>query len=266
MKGSVRLNSVTQGHIVNSQIATPAAKKSLFSKGSWYNSGMAAEAVERLTFEARMECHYLLHAPARVEDRTLLVLALHGYGSNPDVMLRLTKAMLGPDHAIAAIQAPSQFFLGNPSAGETGYCWATPAHPESSVRLHHKMVLHVAGEMEARFGIRANRRLLIGFSQPVGLNYRFAATYPEQVRGVIGICGGLPKNWETGEYRKVSAGLLHIARREDEIFPPAVTEKYADRLRLRADDVEFHQLDGGHKFPSKAGPIVERWIDRVFRV
>ena len=48
--------------------------------------------------------------------------------------------------------------------------------------------------------------------------------------------------------------------------PPAVTEKYADRLRLRADDVEFHQLDGGHKFPSKAGPIVERWIERVFRV
>jgi len=252
--------------MVNSQIATPAAKKSRFSKGSWYNSGMAAETVERRTFEARLECHYLLHAPARVEDRTLAVLTLHGYVSNPDVMLRLTKAMLGSDHAIASIQAPSQFFSGNPAAGETGYCWATPAHPISSVRLHHEMVLHVAGEMAARFGIRADRRLLIGFSQPVGFNFRFAATHPEEVRGVIGICGGLPKNWETGEFRNVSAVLLHIARREDEIFPPTVTEKYADRLRLRAGDVEFHLLDGGHKFPSKAGPIVERWIERVFRV
>jgi predicted esterase len=260
------LNRVTHGHMVNSQIATPAAKKSRFSKGSWYNNGMGAETVERRMFEARLECRYLLHAPERVDDRTLAVLALHGYGSNPDVMLRLTKSMLGPDRAIAAIQAPSQFFTGHPSAGETGYCWATPAHPESSVRLHHEMVLRVAGEMAARFGIRANRRLLIGFSQPVGLNYRFAATHPDEVRGVIGICGGMPKNWETGEYRKVSAGLLHIARREDEIFPPAVTEKYADRLRSRAGDVEFHLLDGGHKFPSKAGPIVERWIGRVFRV
>jgi predicted esterase len=266
MKGSGRLNSVTQGHMVNSQIATPAAKKSRFSKGSWYNSLMASETVERRTFEAHLECHYLLQAPVRVDDRTLLALTLHGYGSNPEVMMRLTKAMLGPDHAIASIQAPSQFFSPNAPSGEVGYCWATPAHPEASVRLHHEMLLHVAGELNVRFGIGADRRLLVGFSQPVGLNYRFAATYPDEVRGVIGICGGMPKNWETGEYKTVTAGLLHIARREDEIFPPAVTERYAGRLRVHAADVEFHLLDGGHKFPSKAGPIVDRWIERVFRV
>jgi hypothetical protein len=39
---------------------------------------------------------------------------------------------------------------------------------------------------------------------------------------------------------------------------------YADRLRLRADDVEFHMLEGGHRMPSKAGPLVERWMARVF--
>jgi len=65
------------------------------------------------------------------------------------------------------------------------------------------------------------------FSQPVGLNYRLAVTYPDEVRGVIGICGGVPKNWEDGNYGRASAALMHIARREDEIFPPAVTEKYA---------------------------------------
>ena len=225
---------------------------------------MTAESVERCSFEARLECHYLLHEPPRITDRTLLVLTLHGYGSNPDVMLRLTKTMLGPDHVIASVQAPSQFFATKAPDGPVGYCWASPAHPKSSVRLHHEMLLHVAEEVGGRFGIGASRRLLVGFSQPVGLNYRFAATHPEQVRGVIGICGSLPKNWEDGEYHRVSAGLLHIARREDEFFAPAVTEKYADRLRVRADDVEFHLLDGGHRFPSKAGPIVEPWIERVF--
>jgi predicted esterase len=59
--------------------------------------------------------------------------------------------------------------------------------------------------------------------------------------------------------------VLHIARAEDEFYPPTVTERYSDRLRLRADDVEFHMLEGGHRFPSKAGPIVEKWIGRVFR-
>jgi len=227
---------------------------------------MAADTVERCSFEARLECHYLLHAPAEVDERTLLVLALHGYGSNPEVMLRLTKTMLGDRHAIASVQAPSQFYPANAPESTVGYCWTSHVHSQAWVRLHHEMVRHVTKEAGGRFGIGAARTLLVGFSQPVGLNYRFAVTYPGEVRGVIGICGGVPKNWEDGEYGRASAALMHIARREDEIFPPAVTEKYGDRLRLRADDVEFHMLDGGHKFPSKAGPIVEPWIERVFFV
>src|SRR5437660_6689327 len=143
---------------------------------------MASGTVEHFSFEARLECHYLLHAPERVDGRTLLVLALHGYGSNPEVMLRLTKTMLGTDHVIASVQAPSQFFPHNSAPGTVGYCWTSPVHSQSWVRLHHEIVLHVAREAGGRYGIGADRRLLIGFSQPVGLNYRFAATYPSEVR------------------------------------------------------------------------------------
>ena len=38
MNGSAWLNNVTDGQIVNSTMARPAAKKIRFSKGSWYNS------------------------------------------------------------------------------------------------------------------------------------------------------------------------------------------------------------------------------------
>jgi predicted esterase len=95
------------------------------------------------------------------------------------------------------------------------------------------------------------------------MNYRFAATHPAEIRGVIGICGGIPRNWEEGPYRPVTAAVLHIARREDEFYKPEVTERYADRLRLRAADVEFHMLDGGHRFPSKARPIADAWLARI---
>src|SRR2546422_9417955 len=136
---------------------------------------------------------------------------------------------------------------------------------QAAVSLHHEILLHGTADLSERFQVGPNRRLLVGFSQPVGMNYRFAATHPEEVRGVIGICGGVPKNWEDGPYKRVSAPLLHIARTEDEFYKPEVTTRYQERLRLRADDVEFHMLEGGHRFPSKAGPIVEKWIGRVFR-
>src|SRR5262249_1972683 len=141
---------------------------------------MASDTVERYSFEARLECNYLLQAPAKVDERSLLVLTLHGYGSNTDVMLGLTQTMLGPGHRSAAAAAPSQFFPSNTPDGVVGYCWGSPAHPQASVRLHHEMLLHIAREAGGRFGIGAERRLLVGFSQPVGMNYRFAATHPDE--------------------------------------------------------------------------------------
>ncbi|MGA2133697.1 MAG: hypothetical protein ABSH50_15500 [Bryobacteraceae bacterium] len=223
---------------------------------------MILEDIRQCSFTARLDCRYLLHPPPAVEAKTALVVALHGFSANPEAMLRLTAAMVGPGHAVAAIQGPNQFYLGLGS-NEVGYGWATHRHPDSSVRLHHDMLMHVFNEAGREYGIPAGRRILVGFSQPVGMNYRFAATHPEQVRGVIGICGGIPKNWEEGPYQKVTAALLHIARREDEFYKPEVTEGFAERLRLRASDVEFHMLDGGHRFPSKARPIADAWLHRV---
>ena len=223
---------------------------------------MILENIRHGSFTARLDCRYQLYAPASITGRTLLAATLHGFGSNPEAMLRLTGSLLGPPHVVAAIEAPNQFYVAL-NSNEVGYGWATHKHSDSSVRLHHDMVLHVLNEAGREYGIPAGRRILVGFSQPVGMNYRFAATHPGEVRGVIGLCGGVPRNWEDGPYRTVTAALLHVARREDEFYKPEVTERFAARLRLRASDVEFHMLEGGHRFPSKARPIVERWLERI---
>jgi len=223
---------------------------------------MTVENIRHASFTARLDCRYLIHAPEVIDDGSVLVAALHGFSANPEAMLRLTAAMMGPRHIIASIEGPNQFYL-SPGTSEVGYGWATHKHPDSCVRLHHDMVLHVLNEAGREYGIPVARRILAGFSQPVGMNYRFAATLPEQIRGVIAICGGIPRNWEEGEYKTVTAAILHIARREDEFYKPEVTELYPERLRLRASDVEFHMLEGGHRFPSKARPIAEAWLARL---
>jgi phospholipase/carboxylesterase len=127
------------------------------------------------------------------------------------------------------------------------------------------MVLHAADEAGREFGIPSERRLLVGFSQSVGLNYRFAATHLEAVRGVIGICGGLPGDWDDGSYQPVTAAILHIARSGDEYYPPTVTRDYAERLRRRAADVEFHLIEGGHQMPSGGSRIVGPWLSRILK-
>lgn len=218
--------------------------------------------VSERTFTARLDAHYLVRSSEDASAPPLLVVALHGFGANPETMLRLTARLFDGRAAIAAIQGPNQFFLGQQTL-EVGYGWITSRHAPESVRLHHEMVLHVLEEAGREIGVAPQRRLLVGFSQAVGLNYRFAATYPHAVRGVVGICGGLPGDWETGSYSPVTAALLHIARREDRFYPSAATRGYAERLRLRAADVEFHLLDGGHTIPSNGRLIVGPWVDRI---
>jgi predicted esterase len=144
-----------------------------------------------------------------------------------------------------------------------GYGWVTSRHSAESIRLHHDMVSYVLEEVGREFSIPVGRRVLVGFSQPVGLNYRFAATCPDSVRGVISICGGLPGDWDTGVYKPVRAALLHIARRQDEYYNPELTERFPDRLRRRAQDVEFHLIEGGHQMPSAGRRYVSPWLQRV---
>jgi phospholipase/carboxylesterase len=180
-------------------------------------------------------------------------------------MLQLTARLFDPPPIIASLQGPYQFFL-EPTMRHVGYGWITNNHPAESIRLHRDMLLHVFEEAGREFGVPPERRLLVGFSQSVSLNYRFAATCPDAIRGVIAICGGLPGDWDYGPYQAVKASIVHIARRQDEVYPPAVTELYADRLRRRARDVEFHLVEGGHQMPSEGNRIVRPWLRRIMRL
>ena len=225
---------------------------------------MAPEAPRERNFTARLDCRYLLEVPPAIDARTLLVVTLHGFGFDPESMLRMTAGAFGPGHATAAIEGPYQFFH-SVSRPDVGFGWITNRHPETSIRLHHDMVRHVLDEAGRECGIPPERRVLVGFSQPVGMNYRLVATHPECAGGVVGICGGLPADWEAGPYQDVTARVLHIARSEDEFYDTAVTERYPERLRLRARDVEFHMLEGKHRFPSRAKPIVAAWVERILR-
>jgi predicted esterase len=215
------------------------------------------------------EAEYLLHVPEDVGGKTLLVLALHGYGSNPEAMLRLSEMALGGGAIIASLRAPNQHYLssgplGTPMAGsEVGYNWGTNKHAALNIELHHRIVRTVSAELRARFGVPARRTLLMGFSQPVGLNYRFIGTNPEEAGGVIAMCGGVPKDWEEDKYARVEAPILHIARSEDEFFPEAVARGFPERLRAHAENVEFHMLPGKHRFPSKAGGIIREFAEKI---
>ena len=216
-----------------------------------------------------LEAEYLLHVPSVVDERTPLILTLHGYGSNPEAMLRLSALALGEDAIIASLRAPNQHYLssgplGTPAPGsEVGYNWGTTRHAALNIKLHHEIVRTISASLQQKFGIPARHVILMGFSQPVGLNYRFIGTFPDAAGGIVAMCGGVPKDWEEDKYGRVEAPILHIARSEDEFFPEAVARGFPDRLRAHATNVEFHMLPGKHRFPSKASAVIRDFTEKI---
>ena len=223
--------------------------------------------METCEFTMPLKCHYLLAAPDVLPAKPVVVLALHGYGSNPETMLRLTQPAVEPGIIVAALQGPNQHFTQDgPAGGVAAYNWGIPQHHADAMKLHHAMVLQTLGELQARFGVGAERCFLMAFSQGAGFNYRFVGTHPRAVGGVIAICGGVPKDWEEAKYQDFATPILHIARSEDEFFPLQKAEGFAARLRVHARDVEFHMIPGKHRYPSQARNLVRPWMARVLAV
>src|SRR5256885_14577165 len=125
---------------------------------------MPTSLPEQHIFQSPLECRYLLQLPENCRAKPLLVIALHGYSSNPDAMLRLTSGLVGEHHIIASIQAPNQHYVadGLPDAQSVpGYNWGIRPHWESSVLLHHEMLRQVLKSLRDRFDIGNERCVLV---------------------------------------------------------------------------------------------------------
>src|SRR5215813_9532302 len=180
-----------------------------------------APQVDR-TLEARINLYYDLR-PGTVSPAPLLI-ALHGYGANKRQMMREAQLMAPERFAIASVQGFHQHMKEPREAGgplRFGFGWLTNFKPEESVAIHHRALLDLIDILTDEGIADPSRIFLLGFSQSCALNYRFAFTHPDRLRGVIGICGGIPGDWETSAiYRQAQFEVFHLAGTHDETYPP----------------------------------------------
>jgi phospholipase/carboxylesterase len=193
-----------------------------------------------------------------------LLIALHGYGASKRQMMREAQAIAPEGFAIASLQGPHQHLKEPREVGgplRFGFGWLTNYRPEESVGLHHRALLRLIDSLTDDGSADPGRIFLLGFSQSCALNYRFAFTHPDVLRGVIGICGGIPGDWETSElYRPTNASVFHLSGERDEFYPPARTADYAAQLLQRAPDVEFKSYDAGHEIVQSMRDDIRSWL------
>lgn len=215
-----------------------------------------------LSLGAEVRLYYDVWAPGG--GAVPLLLALHGYGSNKGWMLREARRHAPEGFAVAALQGPHQHMKEPRETGgplRYGFGWLTNFRPEESVALHHGAVLDLIEALVARGVARRERVFLLGFSQSCALNYRFAFTHREVLRGVVGICGGVPGDLETSPaYGETRASVLHLSGTRDEFYTPERVAPYAGQLRRLARDVETRAYDAAHEFAHEMRGDVRAWL------
>lgn len=216
------------------------------------------------TLSAKTRLYYDVHKPADIP--APLLIALHGYGANKRQMMREAQALAPEGFAIASLQGFHQHMKEPKEPGgplRFGFGWLTNFHPEDSVAIHHQALLDLIRTLTEEGVANPDSIFLLGFSQTCALDYRFAFTHPDILRGVIGICGGIPGDWETSKsYQPTKAAVLHLSGTRDEYYPPSRVADYEERLRLRAENVEFKSYDAAHEMAPAMRDDVRAWLKK----
>ena len=214
------------------------------------------------TVTAQINLYYDVIAAAA--PRAPLLIALHGYGASKWHALREAKLIAPESFALAALQGPHQHLREPKEKGgplRYGFGWLSSFRPEESVAIHHRALLDMIAALVEEGIADRNQIFLLGFSQSCALNYRFAFTHTNILRGVIGICGGLPGDWETSTaYKETDASVFHLAGNRDEYYPPARVENYAVQLHRRVRDVQFRSYDAGHEISPPMRIDISEWL------
>lgn len=214
-----------------------------------------------LSVTTEIKLYYDLYLPENLEKPAPLLIAVHGYGAHKRYMMREARQIASENFAIVSIQAPYQHFRPENGTYKIGFGWLTDYKSEESVALHHKFVLDVIENLADKQIIDKKRIYLYGFSQACALNFRFAFTHSDILRGVIGVCGGIPGDLETSEiYHPANADVFYLYSRNDEFYPLEKFEKFDDKLKNYLPNYHSKSYEAKHEITDEMREDMRNWL------
>lgn len=201
-----------------------------------------------LAMTAEINLYYDLFVPENLSKPAALLIAVHGYGAHKRYMMREARLVAPEGWAIASIQAPHPHYRRTDDGYRIGFGWLSDHKPEEYVRLHHKFVLDVIEKLVGD-GVADREKIFIyGFSQACALNFRFAFTHGEAVKGIIGVCGGIPGDLETNEkYEPFDAETFYLYGDDDEFYTQEQFASFNEKLAAKLPNFHSKHYTAKHE-------------------
>jgi predicted esterase len=214
------------------------------------------------TIKAEIDLYFDVYFPDRLRLPAPLLFAVHGYGAHKRYMMREARAVAGERFVIASIQGPHQHFRPTDDGYRVGFGWLTDHKPQEYVALHHRFINQVAEKLAARGLADTSHGLyLYGFSQACALNFRFAFTYPEVVKAVVGVCGGIPGDLETNPaYKPLDAKTLYLYGDDDEFYTQEKLAGFDQKLKERIPNYTSKKYAAKHEITEEMREDIREFL------
>ena len=215
-----------------------------------------------LHITAEIKLYYDLHVPENLRARAPLLIAIHGYGAHKRYMMRQAQMVAPERSVIASLQAPHQHFSKLAEGYRIGFGWLTDHKPGEYIALHHYFVNEVIERLAAKDLIDRNRIFIFGFSQAVALNFRYAFTYPEVLRGVIAVCGAIPGDLETNpSYKPFSAETFYLYGDDDEFYTQEKFKEFDKKLAEKLPNYRSKQYRAKHEITDEMRTDIKNFLE-----
>ena len=210
---------------------------------------------------AEIKLYYDLYVPPDIQSPAPLLIAVHGYGAHKRYMMREARRIAPSGIVVASIQAPHPHYRRTDDGYRIGFGWLSDHKPEEHVQLHHKFVLDVIETLAKRQLIDSDRVFMYGFSQACALNFRFCFTYPAILRGMAGVCGGIPGDLDTNSvYRPPEGDVLYLYGDDDEFYTHDQLKGFDERLALFLPHYRSKRYNAGHEITDEMRADISEWF------
>lgn len=213
---------------------------------------------------AEINLYYDLYVPKDIKTPAPLLISVHGYAAHKRYMMREAQLIAPENFAIVSLQAPNKFYRQDKDDYKLAFGWLTDFKAEESVKLHHKFILDVIEKLANDEIIDASNIYLYGFSQACALNFRFAFTHPNTLKGIIGVCGGIPSDLDSNEiYQPTDAQTLYLYGDDDEFYPPEKFQKFEQKLNEYLPNFQSKKYTAKHIITDEMREDMRLWLENI---
>lgn len=212
---------------------------------------------------AEIKLYYDLFVPEDTSTKAPLLISAHGYAAHKRYMMREARLIAPQDFVVASLQAPNKFWWkANNGKYKSVFGWLTDYKPKESITLHHQFILDVIEKLAEEEIVDRSRVFLHGFSQSCSLNFRFAFTYPKTLKGIIGVCGGIPSDLSEDKiYQPTNADALYMYGNADAFYSVEKFKDFERRLNDYLKNFEVKTYNAGHEITDDMRKDIKKWLE-----